>query len=237
MAITQLQFLNQVDYLLSADNSEFDEEARRSQIDSAAELYSHDLPDEITTDITGDAGKYYDIAAGLASWSEGFSQVLAIEYPAVTIANDETPTYLDHEDWDDDYWASGTRYLFLPNHAPAATEAIRVRYTAPYPLGTSGYDIPGQHFYAVSHLAAGLSARAIAAKYSRTSDSTISVDAVDHLSRAQQWSRRADEFIKVYREELNIQDDNGVIERPAGEFVDFDTEPSSARRYLFHGDR
>jgi hypothetical protein len=102
---------------------------------SAVERYSKDAPDTYTEDVTGDAGNYYAIS-NLTYWVEGFSHVTQIEYPAATIASDETPQYLEPEDWDDNYWAeiSGThtRHIYLPHHAPAATETMRITYTVPY---------------------------------------------------------------------------------------------------------
>jgi hypothetical protein len=236
MTIAQATFQNVVDALLSADNDEFSEVRRSEMIKAAVERYSHDRPDEITEDETGDGGNYY-ATSGLASWSEGFSRVLSIQYPAPTVASDEAPVYLEPEDWDDDYWDGSIRYIYLPNHAPANTEAMRVRYTAPYAWTSGATDVPAAHFYAVCNLAAGLCAQAIAQKYSRTSDSTISLDSVDHLSRAQQWAARARELIKLYEEFFGLSGGDGEPkQQAAGEFVDMDTAPSwpSARRYLYH---
>ena len=293
MAISLTVFQSQVDGLLSADDKELSELRRTWNIKAALERYSRDKPDEVVKDVTGDGGKYYAIATSLTSWSEGFSQILKIEYPAPTVASDETPIYLDPEDWDDDYWdasgASPVRYLYLPNHAPAATETLRVRHTAPYSWTAStiteavaktahGYtvndwlykedldwkeatdnriathqvtavadvdnytrallqaDPPAQDFFAICYLAAGLCAQAISDRYSRTSDSTISVDSVDHLSRADQWSRRARELISLYEQHIGLLAGDGAGVAAAGEFVDWDTSPPG-RRYLFHGDR
>ena len=235
MAFATPTFLTQVDHILTANEGELSSNARSRMILAAIERYSHDLPLEVTTDVSGDAGKYYGIDASLTSWSEGFSQIINIEYPAPIVASDEAPTYLEPDDWDDDYWADGTRYLYLPNHAPAATDKMRIRYTAPYTATYNEYDVPPQHFFAICNLAAGLCAQAIANKYSRTSDSTIAADSVDHLSRADQWSRRAGELLKAYKDQLNIRDDSGG--QPFGVFVDWDTRPSDRRRWLYHGDR
>lgn len=240
MTITLSTFQATVDNIISADDDELSLISRNDMVKAAVERYSHDFPDIASADITGDAGRYYVInTTNLPSWSEGFSQIVSIEYPAATVASDETPPMLEPEDWDADYWAGGVRYLYLPNHAPAATEKIRVRYTAPYAWATSAVDVPPAHFYAVCNLAAGLTAEAIANKYSRTSDSTIAADSVDHLSRADQWSRRARELIKAYQDQLGISSgdgDGGTTGQPAGEFVDWDTQPAG-RQYLYHGGR
>jgi hypothetical protein len=232
MAFAVPTFLVQVDHILSADNDELSSQAREEQILAAIERYNHDLPDVVTTDVSGDGGNYYGITASLTSWSEGFSQVIAIEYPAPTVASDEAPVYLEPDDWDDDYWAGGTRYLYLPNHAPAAADTMRIRYTAPYTATANAYDIPPQHFYAVCNLSAALCAQAIASKYSRTSDSSIALDSVNYTTRAQEWAQRARELMRAYKDQLNIQDDSGG--QPFGVFVDWDTQPSDRRRWLYH---
>lgn len=290
MAISLTVFLAQTDGLLSADNDELSQLRRDRLIKAALERYSHDAPNEVTEDITGDAGKYYGLAASLTAWVEGFSRVVAIEYPAPTVASDEAPTYLDPEDWNDDYWDGSTRYLYLPNHAPAATEAMRVRHTAPYDWSASSIttsvsqvghgllvndyayldttwqkatdariathqvsavadvdnctvklleaDPPVQDFFAICNLAAGLCAQAIADKYSRTNDSSIVADSVNHLQRADQWAQRSRELIALYEDHMGLGDSAdgaGVSVQAAGDFVDWDTTPDwPGNRYLFH---
>lgn len=135
MAISLTVFRAQIDGQITADDAELSQLTRNRHIKSAIERYSIDRPDEVIEDESGDAGKYYAITGEsglLTSWVEGFSRVVEIEYPAATIDSDEAPQYLDREDWRDDYIASSVRYLYLPNHAPAATETMRIRYTAPW---------------------------------------------------------------------------------------------------------
>jgi hypothetical protein len=128
-------FLAQVDNLISADDDELSKLARYRMIKSAVERYSTDAPDTYYEDEVGDAGKYYKLTgtgAVLANWVEGFSRISSIEYPAATVASDEAPNYLEPEDWRDDYYFSAERYLYLPNHTPAATETMRIGFTIPY---------------------------------------------------------------------------------------------------------
>lgn len=99
---------------------------------AAVESYSIDRPTEVATDVTGDGGKYYPIVTSLTSWVEGFSRVVDVQYPAAVVADDDTPVYVDREEWVDNYFAGGLRYLYLTNAAPAATEKMRITYTAPY---------------------------------------------------------------------------------------------------------
>lgn len=240
MTTTFTSFTAQVDYLISADDNELSSAARDEMVKAAIERYSTDRPDDVTADVTGDGGRYYVIPTILTSWSEGFSRIVSIEYPAAVIASDEVPVYLDPEDWDDNYKSGSTRYLFLPNHSPAATETMRIKYTAPYVLSANAYDTPPGDFFAICNLAAGLACQAIAAKYSRTTDSTISADSVDHLTRAQEFSRRSREFIAMYNEHIGLGGDSdgaGGKVLPAGEFVDWDTAPGRNRQWLTHRNR
>jgi len=90
-------------------------------------------------------------------------------------------------------------------------------------------------FFAVCNLAAGLCCEAIAGKYSRTSDTTINADSVNHVSKAGEFARRAKELIALY--EKHVGGDAATGNRPAAAFVDMDTAPGwpAGRQYLFHG--
>jgi hypothetical protein len=130
-------FLTQLMNMVPEANTELDEPTRNQMIKQAVIDYSRNRPDIVTEDVSGDGGKYYAIVANLASWSDEFSRISAIQYPAPILASDETPVFLKQDDWDQDYYEGTTRYLWLPNHAPAATETMRITYTAPY-LWTAG---------------------------------------------------------------------------------------------------
>ena len=107
----------------------------------------------------------------------------------------------------------------------------RVRYTVPYTATNNAYDIPPAHFYAVCLLGASMCAQAIANKYSRTNDSLIAADSVNHLTRAAEWAQRAREMRRQYQDVLGLSvSGNG----PAGDFVDWDTKSIGGRRWLFH---
>ena len=145
MAFTLSVFDAQLNNLLEGDTELLSLLARYRNITSAVEKYSGDRPDAVIAEVSGDAGRYYPIATNLTAWVEGLSRIQQIEYPAAVIASDEIPICLLDTDWQDDYWAIlsevQTRYLFLPIHAPAATETMRITYTAPYAWIASGTDI------------------------------------------------------------------------------------------------
>jgi len=285
MAITISTFLSQVNGHIDADDDILAEARRYREIRSAVERYSRDLPDDYTEDVTGDGGRYYGITANLTYWSEGFSQVVEVEYPAATVSSDEVPQYLDPDDWRDDYWSGGTRYLFFPNHAPSSSDTIRIKYTIPYTWtagsttsvnqASHGFsaddyiyqdsddnwqlaedqrlashqvdsvtdsdnfdaavlqtDVPEEHFFSVCKLAAAYCLQAMANSYSKMSDSSIAADTTNRTTLSGNMSNRAKELIAAYEEDVGL--DQG--DRPAGEFVDWDTSPAwpHSRRYLFH---
>lgn len=235
-------FVAQVEILLGPvdSNTELTDAQLQAMVKAAVERYSRDSPNSTTTDITGDGGKYYDIATLLTSWIEGYSHVTTVEYPAENVSADTDPTYLGPDDWQDNYWYYGDRYLYLPNHAPAATETVRVTYNSPYvwsgvPEATT---TPAADFYAISQLAAGYACQAIATKYSRTSDATITADSASHSSRASEFAARARDYMRLYDRHMGIISDDGQpIAQPAGDFIDWDTAPSwpAGRQYLYHG--
>lgn len=291
MAFSLAVFLAQVDSLLTADNDELAAHKRYWQIKSAVERYSQDRPDDFTEDFTGDGGRYYPLTGAspsLSYWVDEFSQILNLEYPAYAVTADHEPAYLTPEDWDTDYWASTVRYLRFPNHSPASTETVRVKYTRPYQWSASatttsvsatahGFsvndyvylnnatwtkatdqrlgthivtvvgsvdtftaallqaDTPPADFFALCHLAAGLCCQALADKYSRTNDTLINADSVNHISRAQEFRNRANELIKLYERHMGLTKDANTAVLGAGEFVDWNTAPSATRRsWLTH---
>jgi hypothetical protein len=102
--------------------------------------------------------------------------------------------------------------------------------------------IPEMDFFTVCNRAACLIATEIAARYSRTSDSTITADSVNHPTRAQMFASRAKEFCSRWEEAMGIsgagEDGTGTY-LPASEFIDWDVYPNwpVGRDFLFHGSR
>ena len=208
-------------------------------IKAAVERYSKDAPDVSTEDVTGDAGRFYALGTVLDSWTEGFSRVESVEYPAAAVARDEAPVYLDAEDWRDDFWAeisaTQTRHLYLFSHTPAATETMRIAYTVPY-LWSGDPEVtttPTGDFYAICHLAAGLACQTLAAKFAQSKDSTIAVDSATHASKSSDYAARAAEFIAFYTTHMGLDADQVI--KPSNTFVDFDTVPGwpTGRQYIF----
>ena len=225
-------FMAQIDARLQADDNELSRNDRYLMLKQAIDRYSHDQPDEITADITGDGGRYYAISL-LTSWQDEYSEIRSIEYPAATIANDETAVYLDSDDYDADYYDGAARYIYFPNHSIGASEAFRVRYTAPYTETADTWNTPAGDFFAIADLAAALCCQAIATKYSRTNDTTINADAADHDGRAGRFADRYTELMASYEKHMGIgaEDDKP---RPMAAFITIDIPPAQSKKYLSH---
>lgn len=300
MTIELSSFLTQLMNMVPEADTELVAIIRNQIIKGAVMDYGRDRPDTASGDITGDGGKYYPInTTNLTAWADGFSRIQSIQLPSPTVASDETPVYLNDEDWDEDYYAGGVRYLWFPSHAPAGTETFRVTYSAPYQwtaastttnvnqathgfslndyvylnnssvwvdaaTGTNtgqllathqvttvtdvdniivtilGAPIPEIDFFAVCNLAACHVCQAIAERFSRTSDSTITADSVNHVSRAGEFANRAREFCRLYGEHIGIvsgdANGGGTTHAPIAEFIDLDPTPTvfGERDYLFH---
>jgi hypothetical protein len=297
MAFELAEFLTQVQNAApKIASEEMDTIDLNQQIKQAASAYSQDKPDIVSTDFSGDGGKYYNLLSSLTAYEDGFSRIQTISYIAATIADDELPNYLESSDWDEDFYAGGIRQLLFPNHSPAATETVRVTYNTIYSwaVGTTttavnqdshgfsvnsfvylnvsptwvlagigstanllathqvtavtdtdnftatalAISIPEVDFFAVCNKAACLICRSIAERYARTSDSTISADSVNHTTRSQLFSDRADEFCKLYNDHMGINTDSSgnKIETGHAEFITFDSPTfwPGSRRLLFH---
>lgn len=234
MSIEKGDFLAQLDRNLKGiSEDELDADDREAQFLAALERYNKDRPDKPTADITGDGGNYYEITTTtFPGWVDGFSRVLLVEYPAAVIASDEVPTYLEDEDWQDDYYAGGKRYLYLPDDTPVATEKMRVTYIIPYVFvaGTGEaytIDLPPQDLYALCNLAAGLCCRVLATKYGQSMDPTLGADVVNYAEKTDFYARRSKELIALYEEHMGIEEGTA----PASAVSDWDLPEA----YIFHG--
>lgn len=186
LELMKLQLDDQIDAL----DPEMADERRYEHCKAAVDQLSKDKPYHYTEDVTGNDGRYYQLIGSgtnvLTLWDEQFSQIIAIEYPAPDVSVDETPLYLDPEDWDDDYWVETKKYLYLPVHAPATTETMRIRYTVGYVWAGGGTAIAvneNGHGFLVDdfiYLLAGVPTKTEANQRFRATHQVTKVDDVDN---------------------------------------------------------
>jgi len=202
------------------------------QIKIALAQYSADAPDEDVVEFAGDSGKYYAIT-NLTNWSDGFSKLKAIEYPAATVADDEEPQLLESEDYTL-FEDATAKYLYFPNHSPVSTESVRVWYSVPYAFsGTPEVvDIPGEDFYAICLLAASYCCDVLATYYATHVDVADGRLNVKRGKVSEDYEKRAKKYWALYRLHMKLPLDGRP--KAAGAIAEWDVRPSG-REYVFHG--
>ena len=142
MGISIELFKTQLDGMIDAVDLEMIDKRRYEAVQAAVERFSVDLPQTYTEDVSGDAGRYYGIAALLSNWVEDFSMIKSIQYPASAVSADESPIFIEPDDYTDSYFieegGSRVRYLYLRAHSPGATETMRITFTVPYSWTVGG---------------------------------------------------------------------------------------------------
>jgi len=228
-------FRQRIDSILSGiPVGEISEADRREALAAAVVEYSRDFPRLVVEDVTGDGGRYYELGSGanLTAWEVGFSTVLAIDYPAEGVSEDEAPNWLEREDWEI-YRVGETRYLYFPSHTPSSSETARVHYTVRYALSDGSYNTPDAHFEAIATLAGAIACQWMAIHYGQSSESTIAADVVDRRSKSDIYASRARELRTQYAALMGI----GGEVAPALAIEDLDMGPAQGRDFLFHGRR
>jgi hypothetical protein len=200
-------------------------------VKQALQRYSHDAPDEDVVEITGDGGQYYAIS-NLTAWSEGFSKIRAVEYPAATVASDEQPQMLESKDYAV-FEDATAKYIYFPNHSPSSTEKIRVWYTVPYTFsGTpAAADVPAEDFYAVCLLAASYCCDALATYYATHVDVGDGRLDVKRDKVSAKYEERAKKYEQAYLKHMGLPLDGRP--RAASVFGEWDVYPNG-REYVHH---
>jgi hypothetical protein len=204
MAYSSVEFASKVSEIVRDDVGKLGSSERDNFIQEAVKIYSRHRPREVVKDITGDGGYDYAIATNLTSWVKGFSIIKSIEYPA----DEREPIFLE-EGSDEDfvvYEKEGGQYIRFFSDAPPATEKIRVVYTALHVVNDTLNTIPESDQDAVCNLAASLCSGALASAYAQTSDSTITADSVDHMSKSREYAARARVQKQTYMDFLGIKE-------------------------------
>lgn len=196
-------------------------------INKAVKKYSADSPRRVPEDVTGDGGFDYAVS-GLAAWADKFSVIKTVEYPVDDTS--EQAGILADDAWMMYDKPAGT-YLRLLENKPAATESMRITYTALHVCDDTQCTIPDIDTEAVQMLAAAGFCDMLATYYAQTQDSTIQADSVDHKSKASEYAARARAYRAEYHKHMGIQE-NSV--GAASVTRDQDAKPSWRNDHLTH---
>ncbi len=206
MSYTYSQFKSKVSEIVQDDAGKLEAVEIYNFIQEAVKIYSRHCPREIVKDIAGDGTYDYPIATHLTYWSEEFSSIGKVEYPA----DEREPVYLDDEEYTTIRKEEGLYLRFLQGITPSATQKIRVTYLGLHILSDSQSTIPEIHEDALCNLAASLCSGALASAYAHTTDSTITADSVDHMSKSREFAARAKVQKQNYLDQIEIGEEGGV---------------------------
>ncbi|KKL46115.1 hypothetical protein LCGC14_2348820, partial [marine sediment metagenome] len=178
-----------------------------------------------------------EVITSIPRWVRGLGRITDVEYPAAVIASDEHPLYLEDSEFMI-YTSGAGDYLFLPNHSPASTETIRLRFIRPYTwledASDPTIDTPEQHFEALCSLAASIGCIWLATRYGQNTDASIGADIVDHQKAIDEYRRMAKEYRSHYRILTGLEAKENM---PGAELLDMDLEFPLPAQMIFHHKR
>lgn len=178
-------------------------------ISAATTRFSQDRPREVVVDVTGAGSDFYPLTGGssvAASWVDGSSRVVSIDYPAGAVANGYTPSWLDPDnDWTT-YRSASVTYLRFRNAAPSATETARVTYTAPHTHTSVTDTVPAQDLDALCDLAAHYACLALATKAAASQDSVIAADSTNYRDSQLRFKQQAEAWLASYEARMGIKE-------------------------------
>lgn len=197
-------------------------------IQAAVKRYSTLRAVVAVQDYPGD-GVTFDLALP-TGWTQNFSTIKTIEYPA----GERTPSFIPDDHWQFYQTPSAIKVRLL-TITPSTGKIARITFSKLHTVDVSGSTIPAQDEEAVSDLAASIGLSALAAIYSGTTDPTLAADAIDYKSKASEYSRRAGELAKRWREHMGLDKDSDA--QAAMAFTDVDQTDSLGLDKLTHPNR
>lgn len=199
-------------------------------IQQALDMYSKDVPREITESEVGDGGKYYPLT-NLSAWENDFSAILAIDYDAGTrIGSDEKPKFLSEDNGDWVYYRDATtRYFYLPRHTPDSSTTLIVTYTARHTLDSTTSTIPAQHEKAVVYLSVSELANTLQFHAEKSIDPPAGANYISMRNKGSGFRSVAELFYKRYLREVGGNELVG-----ASHWREFDQTYGMGENYLYH---
>lgn len=190
--------------------------------------YSLAHPRVVIESIDGDGSAFRFALSSwtAATWANGFSRIMWIQYPYASTTQDPDAYRLDESQFYLDPDPDAPTHLQFPSLAPAAgTGNIRVAWTALHTITDSATTVPAHHQAAVEYLAACAVCHVQAASFGKLSDSGLAGDSVDHKAKAAEWRELAKMFCKHGNEQLGITGGGGsgkATGKPALTYAELD---------------
>lgn len=191
-------------------NNDMGEADYEEHLSAALRRYSKDRPKKIVTEITGASTRYYLInATNFPDFIEGFSVLTKVEAISADVSNEESPRYISGDAYE--FYRDSAGYkLHFKHDEPTSSDTIRIEYTVKHTInGLSGETvdtIPNIHYDAVIYAAAYEACRALAGKYSGSSDPTIRSDVVNYRTKSREYLSLAKDYLESYYEWISDKD-------------------------------
>ena len=217
--------------IFSGDN-ELDVAGMSEAVDQAREMYERSFPREVIEDEVGDDGRYYDVGTLLAQWSEGFSDIQAIDYDVGTrITSDETAQFLSRDDGEWGFYKDATiTYLEFASRLPSSSVTFRVYYTARHTLDEATSTINELHEAALVYLSVSKFMRIAQLRVEKAIDPPTGNMFVSMRGKGAGFSDIAKAYEDMYFKEIGGEDG----EQAVGVVKEYDLYPQSGGQYLFH---
>ncbi len=184
-----------------------------SAIDDALRDYNLVKPAEATEDIVGAGLSYFLLSDVLDEWDNDVSRLWLVEYPAATIADDETPIYQDADNDYEIYNAESGQYLRFFVSAPSTSETVRITYTHSRAFDSGNLIMPDIDVKALEHQAASIVCESLATYFGRGTDvGGIGASQTDWQTKGDAFRRMSEAFHKKFTEHFT----NKVNEVDAG---------------------
>lgn len=197
-----------------------DTAARDRAVEQALLQYSEDEPQDLVASVADVSGATIAVPD---TWVAGRSRLQAVEYPLdqVPMAVLEAAEYFN-----------GTAWQVLLAEAVSSI-TVRLHFTAPH--AADGTTVPAHHINAVACLAAAELCRQLATRLAHDRDATIGAQGAQQGSQSGDLSRRAKEWLAVYRVVLGLPDPDksgaGSNGKPAGAVVSWGARRVRGRFY------
>ncbi len=160
----------------------------------ATQQYSKHRAFKRTADLTASSAYDYELSvSNFTGWSDGFSVITRVEYPA----GNQIPSIIPKNEWKV-YENASTKYLRFLTITPSS-DTIRCNYITPHSVPDSGAStIYAADEGAFCNLAVAYIAGGIARWYGQAKDSTISADAIDYRDKSDIWESRSKNALQKY---------------------------------------
>ena len=200
-------------------------------IQAAVAEYQREHPLEKAVRIAGTGAFKYAIS-GLTGFVDGFSGILGVAYPHLT--TDQFLSFLESEEFGIVRDDSGA-FLWFVSARPASTEFFLVVFTAPHVVSATTWTPPASDDEALADLATAYCFQALAGRYSQDTESSISADSMNRLTKAQEARANA----RLWRENYQIKISSGKAGSAAVAMGDIDRffGTQQGHEYFFHGGR